>query len=204
MGGGEGRDRENETMVGSPWQRKAKKSWCKWWDYLPHLSAPPISPWPAVDQSCGLGGGPGAQSENSAPDSSPHYHHHQHPAYHLSWRSRIQHLMLWKSSPACDEGVVIGTFLNGIWCFYLTMIERICRSPREVCKRWETYLLALSQLGQLPHAKCLGRVRSRLQMVADRELLFWGNRSWERLTVQSWLLRLSHNFPFSFMYHSHQ
>ena len=49
-----------------------------------------------------------------------------------------------------------------------------------------------------------GRVRSGLQMVTGRELLFWGHRSWERLPVQSWLLWLSHNFSFSLMFHNQQ
>lgn len=40
-----------------------------------------------------------------------------------------------------------------------------------------------------------GRVRLRLQMVAGWELLFWGHRSWERLTVQSWFYACPITFP---------
>lgn len=151
MGRGEGRDREGETMAASPRQRKAKKSWYKWWDYLPHLSAPPYISLTCNGSVLWFRRWAWAQSEHSAPDSSPRPHqHHQHPAYHLPWRSCIQHLMLWKSTqPVMRElllahswivsGVFIWRWLGGGYAEVQEKSVNAGKLIRLLCDSWASF-----------------------------------------------------------------
>lgn len=107
-------DRNGETGGKNFKAKEVYLSWYKWCDFLPHSLCPQSSlpdlqqPSPGVWSEVGLGGRVKAGSL-----AGPHWY----PACRLFWRSSIQHLVLWKSSPACDEGAIIGTFLNFIGCF---------------------------------------------------------------------------------------
>lgn len=87
------------------------------------------------------------------------------PYSHLSWRISIQLLVLWKSSPAYDEGVIIGTFLNFISVFKQWLLWGHAEAQKKAVSTGKLICLLCDNSASFHMPDVWGRVRSRLQMV---------------------------------------